>query len=54
MHLSTKVIRKTTIGVKDGEVCTTDVADAQLLVTRGTRGVGQLLEFTLLIGLFAL
>ena len=35
-HFSTEVVRETTVGVKDREVCTTDVADTQFLVARSS------------------
>jgi len=35
-YFTTKVIRQTTVRVKNGKVGTTDVADAELLMTGGT------------------
>ena len=32
-YLSTKMICETTIGIEDGKVCTTDVANTKFLVT---------------------
>jgi len=46
-YFTTKVIRQTTVRVKNGKVGTTDVADAELLMTGGTRGIGELLQFPL-------
>jgi len=52
MHFTTKVICESTIGIKYGKVCAADITNPQLLVTRSTRGVRQLLQLPLFFALF--
>ena len=50
MHLAVEVICQTTIIVEAAEVGAADVADLQLLVAAGARGVVERLELALLVG----
>lgn len=47
VHLAVEVVRQPAVVVEPGEVRAADVADLQLLVARGPRGVGEGLEFAL-------
>jgi len=47
VHLSVEVIGKSSVVVQSAEIGTAHVAYLQLLVARGARGVGQVLQFSL-------
>lgn len=47
VHLAVEVVRQAAVVVEAGEVGAADVADLQLLVARGPRGVGEGLELAL-------
>ena len=50
MHLPVKVIGEAPVVIETAEVGAADVADLELLVARGARGVGELLELALALG----
>lgn len=51
MHLPVKVIRQPAVIIQPGQVRATDVADLQLLMARGPRGVRKGLELALFVAL---
>jgi len=49
MHLPVKMVRQSPIVIQPTEIGATDVADLELLVARGTRRVGERLQFALFL-----
>jgi hypothetical protein len=45
MHFAEEMVRESTVVVETTEVCATDVADLEFLVARGTRRIGEGLQF---------